>query len=82
MRIYDCPEYSIQVEKRTGERVFYQIDQIQTNDNQTKSGIIDAFVEAAVKKQDPPVLGKDVWNTMKAVFASVKSSEKGMSVKV
>lgn len=82
MRIYDRPEYSIQVEKRTGEKVFFQIDRIQTNDSQTKSGIIDAFVEAIEKGQEPPVSGKDVWNTMKAVFASVESSEKGISIKI
>ncbi len=82
MRIYSCPEYSIQVEMHSGEKIFYQMDQIQTNDSQTKSGIIDAFVEAVVNGQEPLVSGKDVLNTMEAVFAGVESSKKGTVVKI
>lgn len=48
MKIYQDPAHSIVVELKNGEKIFYDIDQIQTNDNQTKSGVIDLFMEALV----------------------------------
>ena len=82
MEIYKYPEHSIVVTLRNGEKIFYDIDQIQTNDNQTKSGIIDAFVDCIVNDEIPPVSGEDVLNAMKAIFASIESSEKGQTVKI
>jgi predicted dehydrogenase len=35
LRIYDDPAYSIKVTTREGETILYEIDKIQTNDNQT-----------------------------------------------
>lgn len=43
-------------------------------------GIIDAFVDSLVRGTEPPISGKDVLNAMKAVFASIKSSEEGVRV--
>ena len=45
MRIYDDPNYSIVVIGRDGEKTLYEIDKIQTNDNQTSSGVIDLWVK-------------------------------------
>ncbi len=65
---------------KDGGKVFYDIDQIQTNDNQTKSGIIDAFVESVENDTEPAVPGKSVLSAMKAIFGSLKSSELGRTV--
>ena len=62
--------------------IIYDIDQIQTNDNQTKSGIIDAFVESVENDTEPAVPGKSVLSAMKAIFGSLKSSELGRTVRV
>ncbi len=54
---------------------------IQTNDNQTKSGVIDLFVESL---KNPAVQGIDaqsVLTAMRAVFAAIESSETGRRVK-
>ncbi len=80
MKIYDNPEHSITVVKKNGEKIFYDIDKIQTNDNQTKSGIIDAFVDSILAGKEPEVSGKSVLNAMKAVFASIESSEKNKTI--
>ena len=64
------------------EKALYDIDQIQTNDNQTKSGIIDAFVESIVKNEEPVISGKSVLSAMRAVFASIEASECGHTVKI
>ena len=45
MRIYDDPAHSIVVKLADGEEKFYDVEQIQTNDNQTKSGVIDLWVD-------------------------------------
>ena len=43
MRIYEDPEYCIKIIKPDNEAILYNVDQIQTNDKQTKSGVIDAL---------------------------------------
>ena len=82
MEIYKNPEHSIVVTLKDGEKIYYDIDKIQTNDNQTKSGIIDAFVDCIAKDEKPPVDGEDVLNAMKAIFASIESSETGKTIKI
>lgn len=82
MKIYDDPRYSIVVVTKEGERILYDIDKIQTNDEQTRSGIIDAFVAAVVQDKEPEVSGRDVLNAMKAVFSSIESSKTGQTVKI
>ena len=54
MKIYSNPQFAIEIITKNGEKVLYDIDQIQTNDNQTKSGIIDAFVESIVENDTEP----------------------------
>lgn len=82
MKIYADSEYSITITKKNGEKEYYDIDKIQTNDAQTKSGIIDAFVDAVVSGNEPPASGASVLNAMKAVFANLESSEKNMTIKI
>lgn len=82
IRLYDDPIYSVQLFNANGGKVMYEIDQIQTNDNQTKSGIIDLFVESLVEKKEPEISGESVLSAMRAVFGSIESSETGKSVKV
>ena len=82
LRLYDDPKYSVQQINSDGTRIDYQIDQIQTNDNQTASGIIDLFVESLVEQREPEISGENVLHAMKAVFASIESSAKGCAIEV
>jgi predicted dehydrogenase len=82
MRIYDDPEFSIRVTTREGDKILYQTDRIQTNDNQTKSGIIDAFVQSLVEDREPEISGAEVLKTMRVIFASIESSNKGCTVAI
>lgn len=82
LRLYDDPKYSVQQINADGTRIDYQIDQIQTNDNQTASGIIDLFAKCLVEKTEPEISGSSVLHAMKAVFASIESSEKGCAIEV
>ena len=82
LRLYDDPKYSVQQINADGTRIDYQIDQIQTNDNQTASGIIDLFVDCMVEQKEPEISGANVLHAMKAVFASIESSAKGCAIEV
>lgn len=80
MRIYDNLKYSITVELRSGERVYYDIEGIQTNENQTKSGVIDLFIESIIEDKETELAGKNALSSMRAIFASIESSNTGRTV--
>lgn len=82
MRIYDDPAYSIKVTTRSGETILYDIDKIQTNASQTKSGVIDLFIDCLLKHREPEISGAEALKTMRVIFASIESSQTGRSVLV
>lgn len=82
MRIYDNPKYSIQIQLHNGENINYEIEAIQTNKNQTKSGVIDLFIDSIVEDRETDISGKIALSAMRAIFASVESSEKGKSITI
>jgi len=82
MRLYDDPTYSIKVTTRERENVLYQIDGIQTNEKQTRSGVIDTFVNCILENREPEISGEEVLKSMRVIFASIESSETGRAVKV
>lgn len=81
MRIYSDPAHSITVEKPNGERYYFDIDRIQTNDAQTSSGVIDAFVES-LKTGKAAISASSVVPAMRAVFAAIESSESGKRIEI
>ena len=82
LHIYDSPDYSMKLVTRSGEQISYQIDQIQTNDHQTKSGVIDQFVDCIVNQTEPTVSGASVLTAMRAVFGALEASRTGKTVLV
>ena len=82
MRIYDDPAISIKVILADGSKISYDVEAIQTNDNQTKSGVIDLWMESLVNDTAPEISGESALAAMRAVFASIQSSETGMAVDI
>lgn len=82
MRIYDDPNHAIVVINPDGERTEYDVEAIQTNDNQTNSGVIDLFVDSLEKKVEPPISAASVLSAMKVVFSSIESSKKGCTIAI
>ena len=82
MRIYDDPAISIKVILADGSKISYDVEAIQTNDNQTKSGVIDLWMESLVNNKAPEISGESALAAMRAVFASIQSSETGMAVEI
>ena len=82
MRIYDDPAISIKVILADGGKISYDVEAIQTNDNQTKSGVIDLWMESLVNHKAPEISGESALAAMRAVFASIQSSETGKAVDI
>ncbi len=82
MRIYDDPAHSIVVVRPDGKCEYFDVDQIQTNDNQTASGVIDEFVSAVLEGRESVLDARGVINSMRAVFASIRSNEEGKTLSV
>ena len=82
MRIYDDPAISIKVILADGGKISYDVEAIQTNDNQTKSGVIDLWMESLVNHKAPEISGESALAAMRAVFASIESSENGKAVDI
>ena len=82
LRIYDDPSCSMKLISANGEKVLYELEAIQTNDNQTKSGVIDAFMDCLVTHTPPAISGDSVLTAMRAVFASLESSRTGQTVAI
>ena len=82
MRIYDDPAHSIVIDLKSGETEYYDVEAIQTNDNQTASGIIDAFIECLEGDTEPAISGENVLSAMRAVFACIESSKTGKTVEI
>lgn len=82
MRIYDDPDHSIVVTLADGSVQNFDVDQIQTNDNQTSSGVIDLWVSCLKNNTPPEISGESALSAMRAVFASIESSETGKAVEI
>ena len=82
MRIYDDPAHSIVVKLADGQELVYDVEQIQTNDNQTKSGVIDLWVDCLKNNRAPEISGESALYAMRAVFASIESSQTGKTVEI
>jgi len=80
MKLYANPDRSIEICLSDGNKKFYDTDLIQTNAHQTKSGIIDLFIGALIRNEEPPISGREVLHAMRAVFAAMESSQRGCPV--
>jgi predicted dehydrogenase len=80
MRIYDDPAHSIKFISRDGKVTHFDTDQIQTNDKQSKSGVIDLFIDCLVNNREPEISGAETLRAMRVIFASIESSKTGRTV--
>jgi len=75
MKIYHSDDYQIEVITKDGERVNYQLENIQTNENQTNSGVIDEFIESIRLDQLPLVSGDDALSSLKVILGIIEAAE-------
>ena len=82
LKIYNSDEYQIEVLTKDGIKVNYQLEGIQTNDNQTNSGVIDAFIDSIRLDQPPLVTGEDALLSLKVILGIFEAAETGTVVKI
>lgn len=68
IKIYTDDDYPLIVEKADGTRVLYETEGIQTNLNQTKSGVTDEFVESLMVGRMSKADCRDVIKSMNVIF--------------
>ncbi|WP_099353683.1 Gfo/Idh/MocA family protein [Fredinandcohnia onubensis] len=67
LKIYHDPNAPLIIEKRDGAIKRYELESIQTNDNQTNSGVIDAFINSIIHDVEPPVTGEQAVASLRVV---------------
>jgi predicted dehydrogenase len=82
MKIYGDPQYQIRVSKINNEEIFYKVGQIQTNESQSNSGVIDAFIDCIINNKPPLISGEDGLKGIQIVLAAIESAEKGVKIKL
>ena len=82
MRIYENPAHSIVLQKRGAGEEYFDLEPMQTNAAQTKSGVIDLFVDHLTDPKKTCISGESVLTAMRAVFAAEESSRTGRTVRV
>jgi predicted dehydrogenase len=82
LKIYHSDQYQLEVINKNGEKVHYELERIQTNDNQTNSGVIDAFIDCIRHDQDPLVTGNDALSSLKVILGIIEAAEKGSVITI
>lgn len=75
IRIFCDREYSLVIDRKDGACIQYKLDCIQTNDSQTKSGIIDEFIDSISCGRESVISGEEALKSMEAVFTAIDSSD-------
>ena len=76
MRIYNSLTAPIEVRDLSNTITAYQFE------HQTRSGVIDEFIDALEHDREPEVSGREALTTMRTIFGCIKSSETGRTVSV
>jgi predicted dehydrogenase len=82
LKIYHSDKYQLEVIHKNGEKAHYELESIQTNDNQTNSGVIDAFIDCIRHEQEPIVTGKDALSSLKVILGIIEAAEEGRVVTI
>lgn len=82
IRLGSDPRFSVIAFLKSGEKQFYEIGAIQTNESQSDTGVIRAFVDSIVTNTPPAISGEEGRRALAIILACLKSSETKQFVKV
>ena len=77
LRVYEDPEKPLQAMLADGTRMSWDVKPTPEN-----SGIIDQWMECILQNKEPEISGESALQAMRAVLASVESSETGAAVEI
>lgn len=75
LKIYQSERYQLEVINKNGEKVHYELENIQTNTKQTNSHVIDAFIECVRLDQPSLVTGEDALSSLKVILGIIEAAE-------
>jgi predicted dehydrogenase len=82
LRLEDDPKYSLVAQYTNGSVIRYELGAIQTNDNQSNSGVVDHFVESIESGSAPLITGEEGKRSLAVILAALESNEKKTIEKV
>ncbi len=82
MRLYDNSEHTIQISTYRRDKIYYDLDRMQTNYNQRESGMIREFVREIQTGDWSNAADDASVNAMKAVFAAFESSRLDKTIRI
>ncbi len=82
LRVYDVPGSPLRLVRPDGSVQDFDVEAIQTNDNQTSSGIAEAFVSSLFTRDGGDLAAERILPVMKAVFAAFRSSSEGRFIEI
>ena len=82
MRLYDNSPHTIQIRTSRGDKIFYDLDTMMTNENQLQSGVIKEFVRAITAGDTSVDAGEYEVNAIRAIEAAFEASAKDRTVKL
>lgn len=82
IRIYDDPKYQIKIIESNGKVSQYEVEAMQTNDNQTKTGVIDAFVDTIINSEKSLVGAEDGLISIKVVDALMRAIKEKREIEI
>ena len=82
IRIYDDPSYQIVIIHNDGTEEKIKIESIQTNDNQTKTGVIDDFIDCIIKNKEASVTANDGLESMKVIYGIMESIKEKKEISI
>ncbi|TXK81883.1 Gfo/Idh/MocA family protein [Paenibacillus sp. N3.4] len=77
IKIDTDPKDQVIVELRDGTIERYQVGAVATNEKQTKSGIIDEFIDSITKGQEPRISGEEGLRSLNVILAAFESQATG-----
>jgi UDP-N-acetylglucosamine 3-dehydrogenase len=82
MHIGTHPEDQVIVELRDGSVERYKVGAMATNEKQTASGVIDAFVNCIVTSTPPSISGEEGLKSLQVILAAFESQATGTFVRL
>jgi UDP-N-acetylglucosamine 3-dehydrogenase len=82
MHIGTHPEDQVIVELRDGSVERYKVGAMATNEKQTASGVIDAFVNSIVTATPPSISGEEGLKSLQVILAAFESQASGKFVRL
>ncbi|MDI9485017.1 MAG: Gfo/Idh/MocA family oxidoreductase [Bacillota bacterium] len=80
LKIYDDPNFAMVAVLKGGERICFDLEGIQTNVSQTRSGVIDEFIAVILEGKESELSGRRALDAMRAIFAASESARENKTV--